>query len=143
MTSPEPNVSCEPITLEAVKSKFHQWRTSRSKRSKVPECLWDDVRQLSKLYSYSQISSQLRISYQQLHAHLEEGGLQHNNLSSSESNFINAHLPLPQWQLSDTSRIVSLLWGAVQIAKFSVLVHPNFSSFLEGSRKSDRPYSQF
>jgi hypothetical protein len=99
MTSAATNVS-EPITLEAVKSRFHQWRTSRSKRSKVPECLWDDVRQLSKSYNYSQISSQLRISYQQLHAHLEEGDLQHNNLSSPESNFINAHMPLPQWPLS-------------------------------------------
>jgi hypothetical protein len=66
MTSPAPNVSCEPITLEAVKSKFYQWRTSRSKRSKVPECLWNDVRQLSKLYTYSRLSSPKRIgcSYQ-------------------------------------------------------------------------------
>lgn len=101
------NVS-EPLTLEAVKSRFHQWRTSRSKRSKVPECLWDEVRQLSKLYSYSQISSQLRISYQQLHDHLEEGGLQHNNLSSPESDFINVHMPLPQCPLPSSYGILEI-----------------------------------
>jgi len=98
MTSPAPNASYEPVTLEAVKDKFHQWRTTRLKRSKVPESLWNDVRQLSKLYNYSQLSSQLRISYQQLHAHLE-GDRQHNNLSSPESDFINTHIPLPQWPL--------------------------------------------
>jgi hypothetical protein len=107
MTSPVPNVSYEPISLEAVKAKFHQWRTSRSKRSKVPECLWDDVRQLSKLYNYSQLSSQLRISYQQLHAHLEED-LQPNNISSAESDFINAHMPLPQWPLPSSSGILEI-----------------------------------
>lgn len=98
MTSPAPNASYEPVTLQAVKDKFHQWQTTRLKRSKVPESLWNDVRQLSKLYNYSQLSSQLRISYQQLHAHLE-GDRQHNNLSSPESDFINAHIPLPQWPL--------------------------------------------
>ena len=99
MISPAPHASCEPVTLEVVKSRFHQWRTTRLKRSKVPESLWNDVRQLSKLYNYSQLSSQLSISYQQLHAHLEGGDLQHNNLSSPESDFINAHMPLPQWPL--------------------------------------------
>jgi hypothetical protein len=75
MTSPAPNAAYEPITLAVVKEKFHQWRTTRLKRGKVPQSLWNDVRQLSKLYNYSQLSSQLRISYQQLHAHLEEGDL--------------------------------------------------------------------
>ena len=107
MTSAAPNVSYEPITLEAVKAKFHQWRTSRSKRSKVPECLWDDVRQLSKLYNYSQLSSQLRISYQQLHAHLEED-LQHNDLPLPESNFINTHVPLTQWPLPSSHGILEI-----------------------------------
>ena len=99
MISPTPNFSCEPITLEAVKNKFHQWRTTRLKRSKIPESLWNDVRQLSKLYNYSQLSSQLRISYQQLHAHLEEGEMQPNSIPSAESDFINAHMPLSPWPL--------------------------------------------
>lgn len=53
MTSTSGNIS-EPITLEAVKFRFHQWRTTRLKRNKIPESLWNDVRQLSKLYNYSQ-----------------------------------------------------------------------------------------
>jgi hypothetical protein len=62
----------EPGALEAVKSLFDQWRTTRSKRCKIPEPLWDEVRRLSKQYSYSQISTHLRISYQQLFSHLEQ-----------------------------------------------------------------------
>jgi hypothetical protein len=103
MTSPAPNISCEPITLEAVKSRFYHWRTTRTKRAKVPECLWNDVRELSKTHGYSEISSSLGISYPQLHAHLEERD-QQNELCSTESDFINADIPftqsshhLPQW----------------------------------------------
>ena len=131
MTSPAPNVFCEPITLEAVKDKFHQWRTTRLKRSKVPESLWNDVRQLSKLYNYSQLSSQLRISYQQLHAHLEEGDLHHNNLSSPESNFINAHMPLPQWPLPSSHGILELQGKDGLSLKVTGLNHPDLLALVQ------------
>lgn len=101
------NTFSDTPTLEAVKSRFDHWRTTRTKRTKIPDTLWDDVRQLSKRYGYSQISSQLGISYPQLHAHLGERD-QQNSLESPTSNFINAdipflqspsHTPLLQWPL--------------------------------------------
>lgn len=130
MTSPVPNIS-EPITLEAVKSRFHQWRTSRSKRSKVPECLWDDVRQLSKSYNYSQLSSQLRISYQQLHTHLKEGDQQHDNLSSPESDFINAHMPLSQWSLPSSDGVLEIQGGHGLSLKATGLNHQDLLALVQ------------
>lgn len=101
------NISSDTLTLEAVKSRFDHWRATRTKRSKIPDTLWDDVRQLSKKYGYSQLSSQLGISYPQLHAHLGERD-QQSSLDSSTFNFINAGIPflqpssphLPQWPLT-------------------------------------------
>jgi|GWRWMinimDraft_5_1066013.scaffolds.fasta_scaffold11677_3 hypothetical protein len=130
MTSPAPNIS-EPITLEAVKSRFHQWRASRSKRSKVPECLWDDVRQLSKSYNYSQLSSQLRISYQQLHTHLKEGDQQHNNHSSPESNFINAHMPLSQWSSPSSDGVLEIQGGHGLSLKATGLNHQDLLALVQ------------
>jgi hypothetical protein len=110
MISTPASDSSDPITLEAVKFQFDQWRKTRSKRCKVPECLWNDVKQLSKQYSYSQISSQLRISYQQLHAHLTQD--LPNTQVSSQPPFISAHIPstqslphLPEWPLPSPSTI--------------------------------------
>jgi hypothetical protein len=99
------NVSSDTLTIEAVKSRFEHWRATRTKRSKIPDTLWDDVRQLSKKYGYSQLSSQLGISYPQLHAHLGERE-QQSSLDPT-FNFINADIPflqsssphLPQWPL--------------------------------------------
>lgn len=99
------NISSDTLTLEAVKSRFDHWRATRTKRSKIPDTLWNDVRQLSKKYGYSQLSSQLGISYPQLYAHLGERD-QQSSLDSSTFNFVNADIPflqpsshLPQWPL--------------------------------------------
>ena len=101
------NIFSNTPTLEAFKSRFEHWRTTRTKRSKIPDTLWDDVRKLSKKYGYSQISSQLGISYPQLHAHLGERD-QQSNLELPTSDFINAHMPLPQWPLLSSHGILEI-----------------------------------
>jgi hypothetical protein len=102
MISVVPNASSEteaPLTLEAVKSRFDHWRSTRIKRTKIPEHLWNDVKELSKTYGHSQISSSLGISYPKLCSHLEEMDRQ-SKLYSAESPFINITQSLhhfPQW----------------------------------------------
>jgi len=115
MISPTISGSSEPITLEAVKTRFDHWRTTRQKRSKIPESLWDDVTELAKRYEPFQIASALRLNSQRLHAHLEnlkEAGQARRNLSArSEPDFVKAEVPfaqqpshpLPQWPLRPSS----------------------------------------
>jgi hypothetical protein len=84
----------ETITLDAVKDQFDQWRKLRTNRCRIPQYLWDGVRQLTQNYSYSQISSKLRISYQQISAHVEEQEEASTDTTPSDFPFVNAHIPL-------------------------------------------------
>ena len=84
----------EPITLDAVKAQFDQWRKLRTNRCRIPQYLWDSVRQLAQHYSYSQISSRLRISYQQISAHVEEQEEPSTDGTPSSFPFVSAQIPL-------------------------------------------------
>lgn len=84
----------EPLTLDAVKSQFDQWRKLRPNRCKIPQYLWDNVRQLTQHYSYGQISSKLRISYQQISAHIEEQEEPSTDAAPSSFPFVSAQIPL-------------------------------------------------
>ncbi len=99
------NNPSETTTLEAVKSLFDRWRRGRSTRSRIPEYLWEEVRQLTKQYTYKQITSELRITYQQLLPHLELDFPEDADVSPSP--FVNARLPLlgsfPQHPEASTS----------------------------------------
>jgi hypothetical protein len=116
MAPEAPNGSQEPVTLEAVKSRFDHWRATRQKRGKTPEALWEDVRELSKSYGLRELSSSLGITYAQLHVHLEEGVQKNNLYPPSESDFINAAMPftqntphhLPQWSLPPSHGILEI-----------------------------------
>lgn len=60
-----------PISIELVKAKFDEWRTTRQNKSyKIPEPLWDAVKQLYPYYSFAQISKTLGLSYLQLKSKL-------------------------------------------------------------------------
>lgn len=116
MTLEAPNGSQEPVTLEAVKSRFDHWRATRQKRGKTPEALWEDVRELSKTYGLRELSSSLGVTYAQLHAHLEEGVQKNNLYPPLEADFINAAMPftqnashhLTQWPLPPSHGILEI-----------------------------------
>lgn len=55
------------LTLESVKSQFSQWRGIRPKGVRVPTALWNSVKELTRSYSYQQISAELKISPSRLH----------------------------------------------------------------------------
>eukprot|EP01099_Mayorella_cantabrigiensis_P003765 TRINITY_DN2833_c0_g2_i1.p2 TRINITY_DN2833_c0_g2~~TRINITY_DN2833_c0_g2_i1.p2 ORF type:complete len:148 (+),score=19.18 TRINITY_DN2833_c0_g2_i1:211-654(+) len=139
MISKPINDPAEPSTLEAVKALFDQWRTTRPKRCKIPEYLWNEVRNLSKQYSYSQIASQLQISYQQLFSHLEEQGQEdpRDIPVLSQSHFVNARIPLTdppqqhQWSLPSSSAILEIQ-GKDGISMKATGIHPqDFAPLLQ------------
>ncbi|MBN9229178.1 hypothetical protein [Legionella steelei] len=47
--------------LETVKQAFRQWRTTRTKRSQIPDELWEQVKGLLGNYTPSKIGSHLGI----------------------------------------------------------------------------------
>lgn len=55
-----------PVTLESVKAKFGQWRSTRQGIERIPQALWDDVQALLEHCSMSQVSQALRVSYKQI-----------------------------------------------------------------------------
>ena len=52
--------------LDKVKSDFEVWRSSRKKRSRIPEALWKKAVALYPEYTVGKISSTLRLSYTDL-----------------------------------------------------------------------------
>lgn len=53
-------------SLEAVRDAFEQWRSTRDKRGRVPESLWEAAVSLSAFYSAFRISKTLRLNYREL-----------------------------------------------------------------------------
>ena len=105
MISSSATASPSPITLEAVKARLDHWRAARTKGSKIPETLWDDITQLSKEYGLYEISSALHISLRRLHAHLKDsqhlGGIQETQIKENafqnlNPTFIKAQIPCDQ-----------------------------------------------
>lgn len=58
-------------SLEEVKSHFDHWRTTRTKRCKIPTNLWDKVKPLLGRYPLSAITNALSINTNQIRVNLE------------------------------------------------------------------------
>ena len=54
------------ILLEDVAKQFEEWRTTRKKRSRIPDELWAKVIPLEKHYRRGKIAMALRVSYPRL-----------------------------------------------------------------------------
>lgn len=59
--------------LNDAKSHFDHWRTTRTKRGKIPDYLWDKVKSLIGKYSLTTITEMLNINTNQLREHLDLG----------------------------------------------------------------------
>jgi hypothetical protein len=55
-----------PSTLEYAVQQFNHWRTTRSKRGKIPDALWKLVAPLMNKYGHNKIASALRVNHKQL-----------------------------------------------------------------------------
>jgi hypothetical protein len=52
--------------LKEVADTFEQWRTTRNKRDRIPESLWQAATELASFYSISKIARTLRIDFNEL-----------------------------------------------------------------------------
>ena len=52
--------------MQAVSALFDQWRSTRKKRDRIPESLWEEAADLSPSYSTCQISKALRLDFKEL-----------------------------------------------------------------------------
>ena len=50
------------LTLETVAEHFEQWRSSKKKRERIPEQLWQEAIDLLNRYGISQVTRTLRLS---------------------------------------------------------------------------------
>lgn len=62
---PEKNSELQP-RMQAVSALFDQWRSTRKKKDRIPEILWEAAADLSSSYSTCQISKALRLDFKEL-----------------------------------------------------------------------------
>ncbi len=62
------------LSLKKVSANFEQWRTTRPKKSKIPDDLWQQAMPLFKKYPKSKICKALRLSGGQTNAKLKSMG---------------------------------------------------------------------
>jgi hypothetical protein len=77
-------------SLEEAKKRIAHWRATRTKRRPIPDQVWDAVLPLISRYSYSTISSELGLSYQQIKNKL---AARTKTPSSQQNAFISVRLP--------------------------------------------------
>ena len=90
MNHNESSVAPKNLPLESVKSQFSEWRATHGKGNRIPVSLWDAVKELTKIYSYDQIASELKISPSRLRKKI---GPSPRSPISSSSPFIEVPLP--------------------------------------------------
>ena len=88
-----PTSSPEPLTLEQLKEQFSHWRSTRTKRGKIPDDLLETIGRLIQQQTYSDryIAAELGLNYQQLKLRLNRN-LKKSEPSLSKLEFID--LPL-------------------------------------------------
>lgn len=60
------------LTLQDVQSHFEQWRSTRDKRSKIPESLWHEVISIAKRYPHTKIIHALRLNSSQVKSKIQD-----------------------------------------------------------------------
>ena len=71
------------LSLDAVKSHFDHWRTTRTKLGKIPTNLWDMVKQIIPYYPLTKITKTLNINTTQIKDNLD---------AASKINFIEVNM---------------------------------------------------
>ncbi len=90
MNHNESSVAPKNLPLESVKSQFSEWRATHGKGNRIPVSLWNAVKELTKLYSFHQIASELKISPSRLRKKI---GQPSRSSISSPSPFIEVPRP--------------------------------------------------
>ena len=91
--------------LDETKSHFDHWRTTRNKRGKIPEYLWDKVKPLMDHYSLTTITNALRINTNQIKENINFG---------LEINFVEA-----KWRpIGSPSKRIKMIFHSPLFYKF-------------------------
>ena len=77
-------------SLEETKRLIMHWRSTRTKRRPIPDEVWEAVLPLIGRYSYSIISKELGLSYQQIKTRIKS---EKEKSKSAPNSFISIALP--------------------------------------------------
>lgn len=80
--------SSEPITLEIVKVRLAQWRTTRVKGERIPNSLWKIILPLTKEYGYQKLAAELNLNPHRLRMQIERCTKNSYSSSSKAPDFI-------------------------------------------------------
>jgi hypothetical protein len=82
------------LRIDAVQRDFQAWRSSTSKRSKIPEDLWGKALQLLERYPINEVSRKLGVSGSQLYARRKQQATKTNALPTKNPvNFMELNIP--------------------------------------------------
>jgi hypothetical protein len=80
-----------PLSLEEVNANFAQWRSTRTKKSKIPDILWQQALVLLSKYSASKICKALNLSSGQLNKKIQQSTT--NATANRTSKFVAINIP--------------------------------------------------
>ena len=73
-----------PERIEKVRDRFIRWRATREKLSPIPDTLWKSAIQLTRHYSFYQVSKALKLDYSALKKRAQSrGALQRAQMDSA------------------------------------------------------------
>ena len=87
-----------PISLQEMKVRFEHWRSTRVKRGKIPNALWQQVIFLTRKHSIYELSKVLRLNGTDIKSKMQLGASHpltpHTKSSTYQSSFLEINIPL-------------------------------------------------
>ena len=90
------NTSAPQLTLEEVSAHFKHWRQiRRNRREPIPKKLWQQAAELSRQYSVSSVSKELRLGYTDLKDRVYGPLVSKPTTNKKDPDFIEIKYPQP------------------------------------------------
>lgn len=84
------------LTLEAVTSKFEDWRKTKKPGARIPLELWQIVKKISGYYRITHVTQMLRISTEQYYKHIQPRSTPVAEEAATACAFVKVSNPLPK-----------------------------------------------
>jgi hypothetical protein len=82
------------LTIDSVRHDFNVWRTSRAKKGRIPDHLWDKVMKLLDYYPIGKVASALQLSGGQVIAKREQFKSHSTTMPvTTPVNFVELNMP--------------------------------------------------
>ena len=90
------NTPAPQLTLEEVSAHFNRWRQiRRNRREPIPKKLWQQAAELSRQYSVSSVSKELRLGYTDLKDRVYGPSVSKPAINKKDPDFIEIKYPQP------------------------------------------------